>query len=513
MIRALMAALGIAGLVPVAVAAETNDPAKLAAAVDARIQAGWKNANAKPAGVADDTMFLRRVTLDLLGRIPTVAETRAFLADKSPDKRAKLVDKLVASGPHAKHMASVWRRVWVPQTDAAEFARLADDFEAWAAVRLLDNVPYDRVVSEVLTTPLDSVSTSRGTNPIGFYTATENKPENLAATASRAFLGVNLDCAQCHDHPFARWSRDQFWQTAAFFVREETKAGNEMVPKMTIPGTKKTVSAEVMDGTAMKWPQAVTPDTGRKLLAGWVTGKENPYFAKNAVNRMWSHLFGTALYEPLDDLSGESGTPGPHAELLNELAAAFTASGYDLQFLTRALTRTKTYQLSSILPEGVTADPRLYSRAAVRGLTGEQLYDSLRTAAGLPPERDDTTGGLGRGNGTGRRAFAARFRIDRAVSAERSIVQALSMMNSRMTLDLTDASKNPTLAATDAPFLDTKGKVETLFLAAVGRKPTAKELTPLVQYVDDGGTEGDGRKALADVFWALVNSTEFNTNH
>ncbi len=496
-------------LASVAAGSPAADPAELAAAVDARIEAGWKKANAKPAGNADDPMFLRRVSLDLLGRIPTVAETRAFSADKSPDRRAKLIDRLVASGPHARHMATVWRRAWVPQTDAAEFARLADDFEAWAVVRLRDNVPYDRVVAEILTTPLDPVATARGVNPVGFYSATENKPENLAATASRAFLGVNLDCAQCHDHPFARWSRDQFWQTAAFFVRADDKPGMAAVPKMTIPGTKRTVSAEVMVGSAVKWPAAITPDTGRTLLAGWVTGKDNPYFAKNAVNRVWAHLFGTALHEPLDDLSGESGTPGPHAELLTELAEAFTASGYDLQFLTRALTRTRTYQLSSILPEGTVADPRLYTRAAVRGLTGEQLYDSIRTAAGLPAERDDTAGQ----RGTARKAFASRFRIDRAVTAERSIVQALSLMNGRLTLDLTNPDKNPTLAATDAPFLDTRGKVETLFLAAVGRKPTAKELAPLVEYVTDGGTHGDPHKALADVFWALINGTEFNTNH
>ncbi len=507
----VMACVVLAGAAVMTSAADSSDPAKLAALIDARIEAGWKKAKVTPAEPADDAMFLRRVTLDVLGRIPTVAETRGFLADKSPDKRAKLVDKLVATGAHARHMASVWRRAWVPQTDAAEFVRLAGDFEAWAVVRLRDNVRYDRIVAELLTTPLDAVASSRGVNPIGFYLATENKPENLAATASRAFLGVNLDCAQCHDHPFARWSRDQFWQTAAFFVREETtKTGMEAVPRMTIPGTKKTVSAEVMDGSSLKWPESVTPDTGRMLLANWVTAKENPYFAKNAVNRVWAHLYGTALHEPLDDLSGESGTSGPHAELLAELADAFTASGHDLQFLTRALTRTKTYQLSSISPEGQTADPKQYSRAAVRGLTGEQLYDSLRVAAGLSPERDDVAG---RGGLVNRQQFASRFRIDRAVSAERSIVQALSLMNGRMTLDLTDPQSNPTLAATEAPFLDNKGKVETLFLSALGRKPTAKELTPLVQYVEDGGTEGDARKALADVFWALINGTEFNTNH
>jgi hypothetical protein len=508
--RSLLLAFAVS-LPSLAAAADQPDPAKVAALIDARLSAEWKKANAKPADLVNDATFLRRASLDLIGRVPTVAETREFLADKSPDKRAKLVNRLIDSGGHTRHMATFWRRTMVPQADTVEFARLADDFEAWVTARLQQNTPYDRMVKELLTLP--STAGQRGkVSPASFFAASENKPENLAANATRSFLGVNLDCAQCHDHPFARWTRDQFWQTAAFFAPpQKSKDGMTTPPEIMIPSSKKAIGAELLTGEAVKWPKPIAPDTGRQLLTSWLTGKENPYFARNAVNRLWSQVYGTALVEPLDDLSGETGNKGYHAELLKELADAFVASGYDTKFITRAMVQAKAYQLSTVLPEGGATDPRLFAKMPVRGLTGEQLYDSLRTASGLPPERDDTGRGLGL---EGRKRFAAQFHVERTVHAERSIVQALSMMNGRMTTDLTDPAKNPTLAgAADAPFLDTRGKVETLFMAVLGRKPTAKEAEKMIKYVDEGGTENDPRHALGDVFWALVNSTEFNTNH
>ena len=492
-------------------AAEPPDPAKLAALIDGRLSSEWQKAGAKPAPVIDDAAFLRRSTLDLSGRIPTAAEVREFLADPAPDKRAKLVDRLIDSGGHTRHMATFWRRTWVPQADTAEFARLADDFESWVAARVQENAPYDRIVRELLTLP-ESAGNRRGAvTPVGFFAASESKPENLAANATRSFLGVNLDCAQCHNHPFARWTRDQFWQTAAFFAPPtKDKSGKAVPPELMIPNTKKSLAPELLDGAAVKWPEVLTSDTGRKLLADWLTAKDNPYFARNAVNRLWAHIYGTALVEPLDDLSGDSGNTGYHAELLKELADAFAASGFDLKYVTRALVLTKAYQLSALTREDAPADPRLFARMPIRGLTGEQLYDSLRTAAGLPPERADTGRGLGL---EGRKRFAAQFRVERPVTAERSITQALSMMNGRLTTDLTDLTKNPTLGGvTSAPFLDTRGKVETLFLAAIGRKPTAKESKTMIDFVE-GVAESERERALGDVFWALVNSTEFNTNH
>jgi hypothetical protein len=507
----------IAGSPADARAGDAPDPAQLASLIDARLATEWKNAGVRPAPVVDDATFLRRASLDLIGRISTVAETREFFADTSSDKRTKLVTRLIASGGHTRHMSTVWRRSWLPQADTVEFARLSDDFERWVTVRLQADTPYDRIVRELLTTPVASgipaaVTRREVVTPIGFFAASENKPENLAANATRAFLGVNLDCAQCHDHPFARWTRDQFWQTAAFFAPPICdKAGKLVLAVLTIPNTKKSLAPMLMDGSPLAWPDSLAADTGRRLLATWVTAKDNPYFARNAVNRLWTQVYGTALVEPLDDLSGEAGSTGANAALLTELADKFVVSGYDLKYMTQAFVLTRAYELAAVVRDEKPSDPRLFARMPVRGLSGEQLYDSLRTAAGLPPERDDT----GRGQGLdARKRFAAQFRVERTVTAERSITQALSLMNGRGTADLTDPAKNPTLAGVvDAPFLDTQGKVETLFLAVLGRKPTTNQAQAMAEYVNGGGPENDSRRALGDVFWALVNSTEFNTNH
>ena len=238
-----------------------------------------------------------------------------------------------------------------------------------------------------------------------------------------------------------------------------------------------------------------------------MTAKGNPYFARNAVNRVWANLFGTGLVEPLDDLSGEN--PASHPELLDELAKAFADSGFDLKYLTTAIVLTKAYQLSS--GGSGSTSPRLFARSAVRGMTGEQLYASLRVAAGLPVERDDLESANALQE---RKQFADQFRIERAGNAQRSILQSLSLMNGKMTAELTTAAKTPTLqVVTDAPFLTAKGKIEALYLAAFGRKPTDDELVLLVKYVENGGADGDKAKAFADVFWALLNSIEFNTNH
>ncbi|MBY0460125.1 MAG: DUF1549 and DUF1553 domain-containing protein, partial [Gemmataceae bacterium] len=328
---------------------------------------------------------------------------------------------------------------------------------------------------------------------------------------TRAFLGVNLDCAQCHDHPFARWTRDQFWQTAAFFAPPTTDKGGKAVPaSLTVPNTKKTLTPELLDGGTVNWPDVLATNTGRALLAEWMTAKSNPFFARNAVNRLWAEVFGTALVEPLDDLSGEGSNAGPGAELLGELAEAFAVSGFDVRYVTRALVLTTAYQRAAVTADDTATDPKLFARMPVRGLTGEQLYDSLRTAAGLPVERSDT----GRGQASeARRRFTAQFLVARTVSAERSTTQALTLMNGRLTNDLTSPERNPTVAGVvNAPFLDIPGQVQTLFLATLGRKPTAKELKAMTSHVE-GASESDRGRALGDVFWALVNSTEFNTNH
>jgi hypothetical protein len=209
-----------------------DDPAALARAIDGRIDEKLKTQQILTASQADDATFFRRINLALAGRIPDVAEVRAFLADTSPDKRARAIDRLLDSPAFVNYFARSWRG-WLLDNAAAnvDLANDLPNFEGWLRERIRANTPLDRMVSELLTYPLDerqAVGPSpgeRGSSPLAFYTAHEAKPENLAAATSRIFLGVRLECAQCHDHPSARWKREQFWGLAAFYAGVERQNG------------------------------------------------------------------------------------------------------------------------------------------------------------------------------------------------------------------------------------------------------------------------------------------------
>ena len=487
-----------------------SDPSALfAAKIDRHLTTAWAEAKIKPAGLSDDATFLRRVTLDLTGRIPTVAEVNAFLADKRPDKRKLLIERLTESAAYSRHLAVFWRKAWMPQTET--LASTGDGTDEWLAVQLRQKTAYDRIVRDLLIVPAGRPGNGQPV-PRAFLTLNEGKPgqPRREPRLPCAFLGINLDCAQCHNHPFARWTRDQFWQTAAFFTRP-TPAGDGKPARLEVKvlNTDRTVGPKLLTDAAISWPEKLEEDTGRRVFAEWLTAKDNPYFARNAVNRLWANFFGTGLGEPLDDLSGEN--PASVPALLDDLTKVFLDSGYDLNYLTRGIVLSRAYQLSSVVPVEVgTNGPRLFSRAAVRGLTGEQLYDSLRVAAGFAPLRPDLDSQAILGERT---LFAAKFYVERPGSAQRSILQSLSLMNGSLTPALTDPQKAPALAGVaDAPFLDTAGKVEALFLAAFGRKPTATESREFVKYAEKGDTK-DRNKYLGDIFWALLNSAEFNTNH
>jgi hypothetical protein len=515
-IFSLLAAVWVA-FVTTDVRAQSPDSKVLAEKIDQHLSEVWNRAGITHASISDDATYLRRAYLDLVGRIPTVAETQDFLDDDSANKRAELVDELVASGGYARHFATVWRRIWVPQADTQEFARLTPEFEAWAAVRLRDNVPYDRMVEELLLASRTSNGRTSQTpqpavTPIGFQAASLFRAENLAANTTRAFLGLNLDCAQCHDHPFSRWTRDQFWETAAFFSPPQPTAENPRpILEIKIPETERRLRPKLLDNRKPAFPEVIESSTGPKSLSDWIIEKENPYFARNAVNRLWAQLFGRGLVEPLDDISDDNPSvlPGLH----QELARAFVASNYDLKFLTKALVLTRAYQLSTV---GNQDTPRpeelhLFERMPVRGMTGEQLYDSMVIAAGLPTVRNDL---LSSNEDNRREQFAAQMHIERAVSAERSIVQALTLMNGEISRDLTKPEKSPLLAAAaDSPFLTSREKVDMLFFAALNRRPTVAESDQMERYVTSGGEERPERSGLADVLWVLLNSSEFSTNH
>ncbi len=405
-----------------------SDAQALTARVDAVLAARWAEAKIRPAAVADDGEFLRRVSLDLIGKIPTAAEARDFLDDPSQGKRLALVERLLDSPAYTTRATEIWRKLLLPEADTEDLARqVAPAFEAWLRKKVIEEAGYDRIVREILTAKLnnridDAAAARVMPSAAGYYTAKESKPENIASGVARVFLGIRLECAQCHNHPFASWKREQFWSLAAFFADMPAQtAENALVGRrspdapplreLTIPGTKKVVKATHLDGSTPAWrPRADT----REILAEWVTSPDNPYFAKAVVNSVWARFFGVGLVD-LDDLEGAADTK--LSGLLDELASQFRAHGYKLKFLIRVLTATRAYNLSSIAKQAESTTP-MFASMPVRGLSPGQLFDSLTQATGAEP-------------GDARARFLELFssREERPVEAETTIIQALTMMN------------------------------------------------------------------------------------
>ena len=506
---------------------DSADAQALARKIDGFIAEHWKAAKAVPAERADDATFIRRASLDIAGKIPAVADLHEFLDDTSADKRLRLVERLLESPSYVMNFSNFWRSVMLPETQSdLETRVLVPQFEAWLRKQLSANVSYDRIVRDILTVPVDPrlaanpLQPQAEVTPVGFYQAKQLKPENLAAGTARMFMGVRIECAQCHDHPFDNWKREQFWGYAAFFAGVERDQSGAMGAldairelfdkrELTIPGTETKVIPTYLDG---EQPKLKFRDSSRTVLANWLVSRENSYFARTVVNRLWGHFFGVGIVHPVDDFTAEN--PPSHPELLDELAGQFAAHGYDLKFLIRAITASQTYQLGSAETHKSQEDPRLFARMALKGLSPEQLFDSIAQATGYY-EPFANRNPFAMMTNSPREDFVQMFdnSRDSVTEQQTTILQALSMMNGQFVSDATGLEKSATLTAVvDFPLMSTAERVEALYLAAFSRKPRTDETARLVKYVDSGGAAKDPKKALSDVFWALLNSSEFLFN-
>ncbi len=494
---------------------------QMAARIDELLAKRWREEGVQPAPPASDGEFLRRASLDLSGIIPTVTDVRLFLADDGPAKRARLIDRLLAKPSHATHLANHWRKVMLPaDNNVVQFGGDAG-FYGWLRGQFADNMPYDKLVTELLVT----TGNAQTPGPALFYTSLQLKPEELAASTSKIFLGVQIQCAQCHNHPFDQWTRKDFWGYAAFFAQLQRPTGPQQFAfqvndtttgEVKIPETSEVVGPKFLAG-------AESPDTAeqkrRVRLAVWLTSGQNPYFAKAAVNRLWALLFGRGIVNPVDDL-GDHNAPS-HPELLDELARYFVETGFDVRNLLRTLAATRAYQLSSEsgadTKEADTADrPELFARMAIKTLTAEQLYDCLIEAMRKPEAANQGQAVGFRGFNQNRQAFLAKFGVASQASAEyeAGIPQALTLMNGGVVREATDLAGSAILVAMDAPFFESEAeRVETLFLSTLSRMPTDREREKFVTSVERRAAENQRRRALGDVLWALLNSAEFALNH
>lgn len=521
---AALAAVGLA-LPAWADTGPNEDARALAAKIDQLIAVRWAAEKVTPAPAAEDGAFLRRLSLDVIGRIPSVSETRRFLRDPVTNKREQALERLLDSPGYVANFSNIWRDLLLPEANADFQQRfLSANIERWLRKEFSENVSFDRMVRELLTVSIPNnrrggygFGPQQGTpTALAFYQSKQGKPENLAASTARLFLGIRLECAQCHNHPFGRWTREQFWSQAAFFggIKSQGQNGvfsplNEVADRreLPIPGTERVAQARFLDDKEPQWRYKIS---ARKTLADWMTAPDNPFFARAAVNRLWAHFFGVGIVEPMDDLSEEN--KPSHPELLDELARQFVRHGFDYRFLIRAIAFSKTYQLSSVHPAATPPDVRLFAYMPVKGLSQDQLIQSLSLTIGVPGMAANQRRNF---FDPTQSSFSNKFvSQDKRTEYQTSIPQALALMNNKLVADATHPQRSQFLASVaHAPFLDTDGRIETLYLAAIARKPDPDEMEKLRRYVEEGGTAKDPKAALGDVFWALLNSPEFFLNH
>jgi Protein of unknown function (DUF1553)/Protein of unknown function (DUF1549) len=504
-----------AGPAPFSPATDKIDSVALAKSIDRQIDQRLQADQVKPSGRSDDAEFLRRLSLDLTGHIPPADKVGAFLDSKDADKRVKLIDELLASSDYGKHQADVWQALLVKRSSDNR-ALQTQPLITWLEDNFNQNKPWDKFVSELIT-----ATGTQDKNGAVTYFLGNNTVDKMNDSAAKLFLGVQLQCAQCHNHPFTDWKQTEYWHMAAFFMKVQVQRVLPANRQTSPPGVSETAavrrgrnalpeSAKVLPPKFLQGEQpAVKSDEPlRPVLAAWLTSQTNPYFARAMVNRTWAQLFGRGLVNPVDDM--HDGNPASHPELLNELAGQFAANQFDLKYLIRSICLSESYQRSSKPNDSnAEASPALFSRMAVKVLTPEQLFDSLVQVVGQPnrPIQGDRPAAGRLPNANPRTAFVNFFGIEDGsdpTEYQAGIPQVLRLMNSPMMNNGAKLAK--IMESSQAP----AEIIEKLYLNTVSRRPTAKEMDRLQAYLQKSETP---RKAYADILWALLNSSEFTCNH
>ncbi len=496
--------------------------------IDLLFREHWDAVEVQPAELSTDEEFVRRVYLDLAGRIPSVSEARQFLRDDSPDRRQQLVQTLLDGPAFVRNFTIRWRNTLIPEAlDDIRTRQLVPGFEAWLWTQFAAGTPWDQVVREIITAPVTEAAQPRqplesASSPSAFFQLRDFKPEELATGTSRAFLGVRLDCAQCHDHPFDRWKQQEFWSLAAFYSGLQQPAmadqplqtlmqpENVALRSIMVPSTGRTVPARFLTGQQPDWRPEDVP---RQVLANWITAPGNPWFARMAANQVWALLMGQGIVHPIDDFS--EANPPSHPQVLQLLADQFIAHKYDLRFLIRTITATEVYQLSSRQSHPSQKEASDFARAALRGLSPEQLFDSLAEATGYyQPYRSDNPFVISAETPRGRFLELFRGSSESPLRKETTILQALAMMNGEFVDAATGPENSRTLRSiTEFPLMNDDERLEALFLAALSRRPTASERERCLELLRQAPDQAAQAVVFGDIFWVLLNSSEFLLNH
>jgi hypothetical protein len=493
--------------------------------VDTHVFNKLKQMSIAPSGMCEDFEFVRRAYLDCIGRMPTTEEAKAFLLDKNAKKREALIDKLVDTEEFADFWALKWADVLRSSRKTIQ-VKGSYGMQAWLRGHFLKNTPMDKIVQEIIT-----ANGNTYTNPPANYYRIAKDPTALAETTAQLFLGVRMQCAKCHNHPFERWSQDDYYGMAAWFARVKTK------PEPSI-GTRPpgTITADVVfiardgevnqprTGKQMKpryigvGDADVKPGEDRRaVLATWLTSPENAFFSKSVVNRVWFHLMGKGIVDPVDDFRDSN--PSCNDELLDALAKDFAKNKFDMKLLVKTIMKSRTYQLSAQPNDFNKDDSKYFSHTVTKLLTAEQLLDAIcdftsvsEKFAGLPAGTRAIQLPDGEVNHPFLKAFGQPAR-ELACECEResdgNLAQALQLINGPTVNEKVRNANNRLGKLLAAKTKDDEILTE-LYYAALGRAPFDDEKQIALDHVNK---RDDKRKAWEDVVWALINTREFLFRH
>jgi len=503
-------------------------------AVDRSLLRQWRKLRVVPSGLADDGAFLRRVSIDVCGTLPTSEELQAFITDSDPHKHRKLVDRLLERPEYASYFAVKWADIL--QNRGAGYSTSQQRagttlFAGWIRDSLAENKPYDQFVRELLT-----ATGSQRENPPTVWYRSLRKPPEFVESVSQAFLGFRMQCAQCHHHPAEVWSQRDYESLAGIFAGIGRKGGfadaevptDEVIYVRADATLTRTDRLDIwpevgvvgaVDRVAQSSPR--TAEDPRRGFAAWMTRRDNPYFARTMANRMWAHFLGRGIIHPIDD--ARSSNPASNHELLDALATEFTGSGYDVKHLIRVITSSRAYRLESLSHEGNVEDTQSFARFYPRRMTAEALLDGISQVLNVPTEFANGSGTFPSGtraidlpdenvtasflDAFGRPGRRTACECERADAA--SLSQALELVNStEVHRKLTHAQGYARRLADSS--LDPQAIAEEMFPRILTRAPRDDERRAAVDFLS---TQPDRAEAVRSLLWSLLATHEFLFNH
>ena len=501
--------------------------------VDDFVFSNLKEIGVPPSPICDDATFIRRVTLDISGRLPTGTETQTFFANQDSNRREQVIDSLLRSPEYADFFANKWTALLKNRRDDASDMTSNFAFYAWVRDSLLANKPYDQLVRELLA----ATGTVIANPPVAWYKRVKEPKQQLEDVA-QLFLGVRMQCAQCHHHPFERWSQDDYYSFAAFFTQVGRKPSATRGEDLIFHKRGVAVATNIKSGAALK-PAAlgdviseIAPDEDPRLkLADWMSNPQNPFFAKAVVNRYWKHFMRRGLIEPEDDIRDTN--PPTNPELLAALEKHFVESGFDLKELVRIIARSNAYQLSSVPNTYNVADEQNYSRYYPRRLQAEVMLDAIDDLTGARTDFPNLPSGTraialpdnSYNNASPFLKVFGRPENESVCECERiqssSLAQSLHLMNAgdiKAKLAM-GGGRADRLAKSETPVAD---QIRESYSVAFSREPRDDEMKVAVDFLAEPRVDAAGNpinpqaaavNGFQDLIWALINTKEFLFNH